>query len=175
MVSTTGKTSRELFEIRENNKESHKYDFLTVGSMGHSSGIAMGIAKEKNNKRVWCIDGDGSSLMHMGTMALIGSSTLDNLVHVVINNEAHESVGGQPTIASNIDFTRIASGCGYKKVFSVKNMDELKDVLEEIKIKKELIFIEIKAAIGSRDNLGRPTTTPVQNKVAFMEYLKECD
>jgi len=174
IVSTTGKTSRELFEIREQNSQSHKYDFLTVGSMGHCSSIALGVALNKPNKRVWCLDGDGAALMHMGAMAVIGALLPKNFVHVVINNEAHESVGGQPTIAGKVDFQGIALSCGYKTAYKVTNIEELEDVLSEIKDKEGPILIEAKAVIGSRSDLGRPTKTPVENKIAFMQYLKEC-
>lgn len=174
IVSTTGKTSREVFELREKKKQSHKYDFLTVGSMGHSSAIALGIALKKTETRVWCIDGDGAGLMHMGSMALIGSNSPKNYIHVLINNGAHESVGGQPTVGESIDFCQIASGCKYKHVYSSETRDELKNILSEINEKDGPIFIEIKSAIGSRDNLGRPTTSPLENKEAFMNNLKEC-
>lgn len=176
IVSTTGKTSRELFEIREQKGQLHKYDFLTVGSMGHSSTIALAIALNKPNKRVWCIDGDGAALMHMGAMALIGAKSPGNYIHVIINNEAHESVGGQPTIAHSINFSQIALGCGYKAVYHIATYDELNEVLFKIKDERGPILLEVKSAIGSRDDLGRPTTTPIQNKKVFMDYLlKECD
>ncbi|NLP48504.1 MAG: phosphonopyruvate decarboxylase [Clostridiales bacterium] len=175
IVSTTGKTSREVFELREKNNQSHKYDFLTVGSMGHSSAIALGIALNKPNTKIWCIDGDGAALMHMGSLALIGSKSPKNFVHVLINNGAHESVGGQPTVGETIDFCKIAKACAYKHVFKLESKDELKKILEEIKDKEGPFFIELKAAIGSRENLGRPTTTPLENKEAFMAYLKECN
>ncbi|MCD8511802.1 MAG: phosphonopyruvate decarboxylase [Bacillus sp. (in: Bacteria)] len=175
IVSTTGKTSRELFEIREQKGQSHKYDFLTVGSMGHSSSIALGIAINKPNTKVWCIDGDGAALMHLGGMALIGEKSLNNFVHVIINNEAHESVGGQPTVAGKINFGQIALGCGYKEALHAANLAELKAVLAEAEGKQGPIFIEVKSAIGSRDDLGRPTTTPIENKNAFMDFLTECE
>lgn len=171
IVSTTGKTSRELFEIREANKQPHKYDFLTVGSMGHSSSTALGIALNKPNSRIWCIDGDGAALMHMGSLAVIGSQKPQNLIHIVINNAAHESVGGMPTAADKINLTKIAEACGYEKTYSLKTIDELEDCLTHLENK--LTFIEIKSAIGSRADLGRPTTTPVQNKEALMKYLEE--
>jgi phosphonopyruvate decarboxylase len=175
IVSTTGKTSRELFEIREQNGQPHKYDFLTVGSMGHSSSIALGVAINKPNTRVWCIEGDGSALMHMGAMALIGSKCPNNYIHVIINNGAHESVGGQPTVADNINLGNIALACGYKYSYHAVNLNELDVVLSEIEGKESPIFIEMKSAIGSRDDLGRPTTMPIENKTAFMTYLRECD
>jgi len=175
IVSTTGKTSRELFEIREQNKQSHKYDFLTVGSMGHSSSIALGIAINKPNTRVWCIDGDGAALMHMGAMAVIGAKSPCNYIHVIINNGAHESVGGQPTVAEKIDFGQIALACGYKDAYSAGDLDGFKDILNSLKNMQGPVLVEVKAAIGSRENLGRPTTTPLENKKAFMDYLRECD
>ena len=103
IVATTGKTSRELFEVRERKNQPHDSDFLTVGSMGHSSSIALGTALVKKERRVWCIDGDGSALMHMGSMAVIGALAPSNYVHILVNNESHESVGGQPTVSSRID------------------------------------------------------------------------
>ncbi len=175
IISTTGKTSRELFEIREQNGHSHKYDFLTVGSMGHSSSISLGIALNKPNTRVWCIDGDGAALMHMGAMAVIGAKLANNYIHVIINNGAHESVGGQPTVADSINLRQISLGCGYKFSYQAANIDELNTALSELEGKQGPIFIEVKSAIGSRDDLGRPTLTPIENKIAFMEYLRECD
>lgn len=171
IVSTTGKASRELFEIRANNGESHKYDFLTVGSMGHSSSIALGIALNKPQSRIWCIDGDGAALMHMGAMAVIGSNNPDNLIHIIINNEAHETVGGMPTVATNIDFCSIASACGYKWTFCAEDFESLDTALHIAKEKNCLCMIEVKCSIGARDDLGRPTTTAIQNKEMFMEYL----
>ena len=173
IVSTTGKASREVFEIREKNKEGHAKDFLTVGSMGHSSTIALGIAYNKPNTKVWCIDGDGAALMHMGAMGIIGSTAPKNYVHVLINNGSHESVGGMPTVALDMDFVMIAKACGYKNAVCVDNFEDLDKVLMEAKKRDELSFIEIKCSIGARDNLGRPTTTPQENKNGFMQYLKE--
>lgn len=175
IVSTTGKASRELFEIRKQKGQYHKRDFLTVGSMGHSSSIALGIALNKPHTRVWCLDGDGAALMHMGAMAVIGSQAPANYVHVIINNGAHESVGGQPTVAGKIDFRSIARGCGYRYTYLVNDLNNLKSVLAKINGMKGPVFLEVKSAIGSREDLGRPTTTPVENKKAFMEYLRECD
>ncbi len=172
IVSTTGKASRELFEIREANNQSHKYDFLTVGSMGHSSSIALGVAVNKPERKIWCIDGDGAVLMHMGSMAVIGANAPKNLVHVVINNSAHETVGGQPTVAGKIDLVAIAKACGYKNVVSVDSFESLDKALFSAKSAEELSFIEVKCSIGARENLGRPTTTALENKKGFMEYLR---
>ena len=171
IVSTTGKASRELFEIREQNGQDHGKDFLTVGSMGHSSSIAMGIAINKPDIRVWCVDGDGAVLMHMGSMALMGSNKLKNMVHIVINNGAHETVGGMATVADNIDLTAVAKACGYPLAVCVDNYDDLDTALENAKSSKELSFIEVKCAIGAREDLGRPTTTAKENKEALMEYM----
>ena len=175
IVSTTGKTSRELFEIRERNQQSHAYDFLTVGSMGHSSSIALGIALNKPNKTVWCIDGDGAVLMHMGSMAVIGAKKPENLIHVVINNGSHESVGGMPTVADTVNLPEIATACNYSSVFSVSSKEELEEVLLSLAEQPKPVFIEVKSAIGSRPDLGRPTTTPVENKTALMAYLQETE
>ena len=172
IVSTTGKASRELFETRVANGQSHKYDFLTVGSMGHSSSIALGVAINKPDTRIWCVDGDGAVLMHMGSMAIIGTNAPKNMVHVVVNNGAHETVGGMPTVASKIDFVAIAKACGYPNAVSVDTFEALDKELEIAKGRKELSFIEVKCSIGARDNLGRPTTTALENKENFMEYLK---
>jgi phosphonopyruvate decarboxylase len=172
IISTTGKASRELFEIRELSKQSHEHDFLTVGSMGHSSSIALALALEKPGKKIWIIDGDGAVIMHMGSMALIGSNAPRNLVHIVINNSAHESVGGMPTVAGKINLVKIAEGCGYTRAVSVESLEKLDEVLKEAKSNNELSFIEIKSAIGSRDDLGRPTITPKENKENFMKSIK---
>lgn len=173
IVSTTGKASRELFEIREARQQGHEYDFLTVGSMGHSSSIALGIAINKPERRVWCIDGDGAVLMHMGAMAVIGANKPKNMIHIVINNSAHESVGGMPTVASAIDLKKIAEGCGYPFCKTVNDYDELEATLEEVKNANTLAFIEAKAAIGARADLGRPTTSPAENKNAFMHNIQK--
>ncbi|MCQ2531588.1 MAG: phosphonopyruvate decarboxylase [Saccharofermentans sp.] len=171
IVSTTGKASRELFETREANCQSHKYDFLTVGSMGHSSSIALGVAISKPDTTVWCIDGDGAVLMHMGSMAVIGANKPNNLVHVVINNAAHETVGGMPTVADTMDIVAIAKACGYPNAICVDNFEDLDKELSSAKLRKELSLIEVKCSIGARDDLGRPTTTALENKENFMDYL----
>ncbi len=171
IVSTTGKASRELFETREANDQEHKYDFLTVGSMGHSSSIALGVALNKPDTKVWCIDGDGAVLMHMGSMALLGANAPDNLVHIVINNGAHETVGGMPTVASKIDIVAAAKACGYPNAVCVDSFDDLDRELTQAKNRKELSFIEVKCSIGARADLGRPTTTALDNKQSFMDYI----
>ena len=173
IVSTTGKASRELFETRVANGQSHKYDFLTVGSMGHTSSIAIGVAVNKPETRIWCVDGDGAVLMHMGSMAVMGSNKPHNIVHIVINNASHETVGGQPTVAGDIDLVAIAKACGYPNAVCVDNFDDLDAELKAAKERDELSLIEVKCAIGARADLGRPTTTALENKEHFMEYLSE--
>lgn len=179
IISTTGKASRELFEIREKNHENHNTDFLTVGSMGHASSIALGIAINKPNKKIWCIDGDGAALMHLGAMAVIGKYKPKNMIHVVVNNGAHETVGGMPTVFCNdeskksISLADIALDCGYEKVFVAKTEKELEFALHEAKNATKLTFVEAYSAIGARKDLGRPTTTPIENKEAFMKKLQQ--
>lgn len=171
IISTTGKASRELFEIRSANGQGHKYDFLTVGSMGHSSSIALGVAINKPEQRIWCIDGDGAVLMHMGSMAVIGANKPKNLIHIVINNSAHETVGGMPTVAGDIDLVKVAFACGYPNAICVSTPDDLNRELEAAKSRDGLSFIEVKCSIGAREDLGRPTTTTLENKQDFMRYL----
>lgn len=173
IVSTTGKASRELFETRTANDQSHKYDFLTVGSMGHSSSIALGVALNKPECKIWCIDGDGAVLMHMGAMAVIGANKPANLIHVVINNGAHETVGGMPTVAGMVDMVAIAKACGYPNAVSVDSFEALDRELTAAKNREGLSFIEAKCSIGAREGLGRPTTTALENKKNFMNYLEQ--
>ena len=171
IVSTTGMISRELFEYRTAKNEGHERDFLTVGSMGHASQIALGIALEKQDRRVWCFDGDGATIMHMGSMAIVAQKAPRNYIHVVFNNGAHDSVGGQPTVGLNIDLPAIAKAVGYKSVFSVSTKEELEKSLPHLG--EAPVFLEIKVKKGNRKDLGRPTTTPIQNKEALMHFLIE--
>lgn len=177
IVSTTGMISRELFEYRTSKNEGHERDFLTVGSMGHASQIALGIALEKQDRKVWCFDGDGASIMHMGSMAIVASKQPSNYVHVVFNNGAHDSVGGQPTVGLNIDLPAIAKAVGYKHIVSVDNKEDLENQLSIINSKLSIneypIFLEIRVRKGNRKDLGRPTTTPIENKEALMEFLSK--
>ena len=173
IVSTTGMISRELFEYRVAVEQSHKKDFLTVGSMGHASQIALGIALEKLDRRVWCFDGDGACIMHMGGMAIIASKSPRNYIHIVFNNGAHDSVGGQPTVGLKIDLPAIAKAVGYPHTFSVDNKESLSIILNEAKNLEGPVFIEIKVKKGNRKDLGRPTTTPIQNKEALMAFLND--
>lgn len=173
IVSTTGMISRELFEYRTAMNQGHERDFLTVGSMGHASQIALGIAMEKQDCRVWCFDGDGATIMHMGSMAIVASKQPKNYVHVVFNNGAHDSVGGQPTVGLNIDFPRIARAVGYPHTYSVSTIEDLKEILKEILKQEGLTLLEVKVKKGNRKDLGRPTTTPIENKEALMDFLSK--
>lgn len=171
IISTTGKASRELFEIRTHLGQSHERDFLTVGSMGHCSSIALGVALQCLDKTIWCIDGDGAALMHMGAMPVIANQRPRNLIHIIINNGAHETVGGQPTVMGNLNFSEIARVCGYPYAVTVANLEALKTELTYAKERRDLSLIEVKCAIGSREDLGRPTTTAKENKENYMRFL----
>ena len=173
IVSTTGMISRELFEYRAAMNQGHERDFLTVGSMGHASQIALGIAMAKTDRKVWCFDGDGAAIMHMGSMAIVANKAPKNYVHVVFNNGAHDSVGGQPTVGLKIDLPRVARAVGYPHTYSVNTKEDLMDVLNEVKKNNDLSLIEIKVKKGNRKDLGRPTTTPIQNKEALMDFLRK--
>lgn len=177
IVSTTGMISRELFEYRTAMNQGHERDFLTVGSMGHASQIALGIAMAKPDRRVWCFDGDGATIMHMGSMAIVANKAPKNYVHVVFNNGAHDSVGGQPTVGLDIDLPAVAKAVGYKTIFSVDTKDALEKHLSiinsQLSIDEYPIFLEIRVKKGNRKDLGRPTTTPIQNKDALMDFLKK--
>ncbi|HWL54497.1 MAG TPA: phosphonopyruvate decarboxylase [Chthoniobacteraceae bacterium] len=172
VVSTTGMTSREVFEYRESAGEGHSKDFLTVGCMGHASQIAMGLALAKKDAPVYCLDGDGAVLMHMGSLAIMGTSGLRNLKHVVINNGAHDSVGGQPTAALRINLLEIAKACGYQWVAGTHDAGEMGDLLEKLKHAEGPAFLEIRVNKGSRPDLGRPTTTTHENKEQFIAFVR---
>jgi len=173
-VSTTGMASRELYELREKERTGHERDFLTVGSMGHASSLALAVALQKPGLRVNCIDGDGAALMHLGAMAAVGAVSSANLRHIVLNNGAHDSVGGQPTVARRIDLAGIARSCGYARVYSVKTAEELRNALDETAGKSGgAVFIEVFVHKGNRSDLGRPKSSPVENKEAFMRFIAD--
>jgi len=173
IVSTTGMISRELFEYRVAMNQGHERDFLTVGSMGHASQIALGIALAQPERRVWCFDGDGAAIMHMGSMAIVANKAPKNYVHVVFNNGAHDSVGGQPTVGLKIDLPAVAKAVGYKATYSVDSKAELESVLAKVNSFARPALLEIKVKKGNRKDLGRPTSTPIQNKEALMQFLKK--
>jgi len=173
LVATTGMPSRELYEHRELRGERHDTDFLTVGSMGHSSQIALGIALQNRDQQVYCLDGDGAVLMHMGGLASIGTSGCKHYKHICLNNGAHDSVGGQPTVAFEIDLAAVAKACGYKAVFVATNAEEVAEVFPRFEAAQGPAFLEIRVKVGHRDNLGRPKMAPGELKVAFMAALAE--
>lgn len=172
LVATTGKTGRELFELRVHRGESQR-DFLTVGGMGHTASLALGIALAQPQRRVVCLDGDGSLLMHMGALPVIAEQSPKNLLHILLNNRAHESVGGQPTVAGQVDFRAVALACGYQGYFAASDVEQIQSVLADINTSEATgpLLFEIHLAQGSRSNLGRPTRTPQQNKQAVMQHL----
>ena len=170
VVSTTGKISRELYEQLDARKGHHSQAFLTVGSMGHASMIALGYAKSRPDKRVYCLDGDGAALMHLGAMAFIGENHPKNFVHLVLNNRAHESVGGMATGAVHTNWKKVAESLGYMHAYSVKNEMELRLALDECCELSGPVFIEVKVALGAREDLGRPKESAKENGDQFMNY-----
>ena len=169
VVYTTGMISREVYE----NRSSHEKDFLTVGSMGHASSIALGIALEKQDRTVFCFDGDGAFLMHMGAAAVIASRKPKNFKHILFNNEAHDSVGGQPTIMGNVDVKSLLLSVGYGRVFSVQSLEEIDKCWDEFYQFNGHAFLEIKVKSGARKDLGRPKESPKENKDLFVVFLGE--
>ena len=173
VVATTGKTSREIYEIRNNLNLPHHSSFLTVGSMGHCSSIALGISLSKPDKEVFCIDGDGALIMHMGSLATVGMTKPKNFKHILINNKVHESVGGQDTAAAFINMPNLARSNGYKTIFNVVDKSQLKDILPQFIDSKGPSFLEVSTIPGSRVDLGRPNISPIESKKSFMKYIKK--
>lgn len=170
VVSTTGKISRELYEQADRIYGHHHQAFLTVGGMGHASMIAFGIAEARPEKKVYCIDGDGALLMHMGALAFLGTQKPDNMIHICLNNEAHESVGGMPTGAVGADYAAIAKACGYERTVTVTEVNTLEEELQRARFFKGLSFVEVKVSLDSREDLGRPKESAGENKTNFMKY-----
>ncbi len=173
IVSTTGMTSRELFEYREEMKQDHNNDFLTVGSMGHASQIALGIAMSKPERQIFCLDGDGAIIMHMGSLGIIGSKSAKNFKHVVLNNSAHGSVGGQPTVGDKIDIISTARSCKYKVAYKVETKNELIEKISLLRSVEGPALLEIRVNKEYRKELGRPTISPKENKETFMKFLSK--
>jgi len=171
VISTTGMASRELFEYRKEKGSGNDNDFLTVGSMGHANQIALGIALNCPNKQVYCFDGDGAILMHTGSMGIIGNLAPRNFRHILLNNGAHDSVGGQPTIGYSTNFTQIAKAFNYTEVASVHDRVSLVTNFEKLGSFPGPTFLEISVKRGARKDLGRPTSSPIENKVALMVNL----
>ena len=172
IISTTGKTSRELFELIKNKNYQNPF-FPVVGSMGHCSAISKGIALTNPEKRIICIDGDGSLIMHMGSASLAGQLKMSNFYHILINNFVHESVGGQATASKFIDYSIISKGLGYKNIFNSNNENSFNSLMEKNLSKKGPNFFQIKIKPGSREDLGRPDKTPIESKIHFMKSLKK--
>ena len=173
VVATTGLASREVFEYRYNRGQDNKQDFLTVGGMGHANQIALAIALNKPKRKVYCLDGDGAFLMHMGGVAIAGSRKANNFKHIIFNNSAHDSVGGQPTICGDIDILSVAKAFGYDSVFSVCQKDEIKQAITNLTANNKPSLLEIKISKGYRDNLGRPTLSPQQQKENFINFIRD--
>lgn len=173
VVATTGMISRELFEIRRRAGDDGASDFLTVGSMGHASQIALGLSNALLGEKIVCLDGDGALIMHMGGLATAGIAGKGDLLHIVLNNGAHDSVGGQPTVAMDISLTKIAKACGYGSVIGpVETEQEIRTALAELQALQGVRFVEIRVAKGSRADLGRPTESPMANKQKFIARLR---
>lgn len=170
-VATTGFASRELYEVREKSKEGHERDFLTIGSMGHASSIALGLAYGQPSRTVYCLDGDGAMVMHMGSMVTIAKSGLKGFKHVLLNNASHDSVGGQPTGLGEAGMVSVATSLGYRYADSVSQKEHLEDAIKRFQEAEGPAFLEIKLEVGTRSNLGRPTTAPDENKNEFMRFL----
>ena len=171
LVSTTGMASREVWAYRELHGQPHDRDFLTVGSMGHSSQIALGIAQRSPANTVFCLDGDGAVLMHLGSLAIIGSQAPPNLRHVVINNGAHDSVGGQPTAMREVDLLAVSRACGYRIAEAAATEQEIASAMTRVRTEPGPSLLEIRVASRASTDAGRPTTSPVQNKAAFMRAI----
>mgnify|MGYP001204146133 CR=1 FL=1 len=162
--------SRELFELRKQSDAGHHRDFLTVGGMGHASQIATGIALARPEKLIVCLDGDGAALMHVGGLAI--SADCPNLLHIVLNNEAHDSVGGQPTKGNAIRFDHIAKAFKYQHIDRAISSDELSSKLRKFINKQGSRLLEVCCKRGTRNNLGRPDRSPSENKADFMKFIR---
>lgn len=172
IVSTTGKLSRELYECRDRAGQGHEREFLTVGSMGHASQIAMGIALARPDRQVYCLDGDGAMLMHMGSTAIVGAAGVSNFKHVIFNNGVHDSVGGMPTAGLQVSFPEIVKACGYTQAWRVERKVNLVETVRKLGSAKGPALLEIMVQKGARSDLGRPKTSPVENKTAFTGFLR---
>ena len=172
IFSTTGKASRELFEHRENKGEGHEKDFLTVGSMGCTASVALGAALQKPDKKFIVFDGDGAVIMQEGALSTIGHYNPKNIYHIIFDNESYGSTGGQPTTSTTVDFVQLALANNYQGARKVETELELNSALEDMLAKKGPQLMVVKVKKGARKDLGRPTTTPIENKEALMKFLK---
>jgi phosphonopyruvate decarboxylase len=175
IVSTTGHISRELYEYRARAGQGHHREFLTVGGMGHASQIAMGIALAKPERQVFCLDGDGAMLMHMGGTAIVGAAGVANFKHVILNNGVHDSVGGMPSAGQQVSFTEIVKACGYTEAWRVERREELPEMVARLRSARGPALLEIMVRKGARSDLGRPKSSPIENKTAFTQFLSDID
>jgi phosphonopyruvate decarboxylase len=172
IVSTTGKTSRELYEIKKAIGDIDR-EFLVIGGMGHSSGISMGLALSNPNRRIFCLDGDGSMLMHLGSLPTIGYNSITNFTYILINNGCHESVGGQPTVINKLNVKKLSESFNFITYSKISHLKELDLIFKKIEIKGGPHFIEVLVQNKSRNNLIRPSETPKMLKSKFMTYVKK--
>jgi phosphonopyruvate decarboxylase len=168
VVATTGLTARELYAHRVRRGHSHDRDFLVVGGMGHAAQIAHTLAAHCPDRQVYCLDGDGALLMHMGALAVIGSTRAPNFRHVVLNNGMHESVGGQQTAAAGIDLPAIARAVGYVSAVRVDSLDQLQPSLKELRRIDGPALLEVRISPGHRADVGRPRGHPRERKAAWL-------
>jgi phosphonopyruvate decarboxylase len=171
IVSTTGKTSREVFEYRESRRQGHQWDFLTVGSMGCSASIGLGLALAKVDRKVFVLDGDGAVIMQEGALSTIGHYRPTRFYHVVFDNQAYDSTGGQPTTSPTVDFAGLALANNYRGAVTVENKEDLVKACNEMLSSDGPRMLVVRVNKGARKDLGRPTTTPIENKEAFMDEL----
>ncbi len=171
IISTTGRISRELYELREREGAGHAADFLSIGSMGHASQIALGVALARPDRRVLCLDGDGAMIMHLGSLVVTGQEKPKNFRHIVFNNGMHESVGGQPTAGFSCSLADIAAAAGYIDTHLVTTEEGLSELLPVFCDKPGPSLLEIRIKPGARDDLGRPKNSPVELRDLFMKYL----
>lgn len=166
LLATTGKSGRELFEIED--KPNNLY---MVGSMGCISSMALGLAMANPSKKSVAIDGDGAALMRMGNLGTNGYYHPDNLLHILLDNNTHDSTGGQATISQNIDFAMVAHATGYPVAIKVNTIDELREELNNWSANPKATFIHLRIAKGSPKELGRPTIKPFEVKERLMNFL----
>lgn len=172
-VATTGRATRELFFVREKLKQKHNHDFLNVGSMGHASSIALGLAKSNPNKLIYCFDGDASAIMHMGSLAINGTSGTNNIIHILLNNGLHESVGGQPSVGYKIDFNKIAKACGYETYHKkITSQDELNHALRNRANTNKNLFLNVYVSPGINSKFSSLNINHIKSKEKFMEYIQ---
>lgn len=173
IVATTGHISRELYECRARAGDGHEREFLTVGSMGHASQIAMGIALAQPDRQVVCLDGDGAMLMHMGAAAIVGAAGVTNFKHIILNNGVHDSVGGMPSAGLQVSFTEIARACGYTDAWRIERREDVVGRIAQLRSVRGPAMLEILVQKGARSDLGRPETSPLENKRAFVRFLSD--